>query len=77
MKMNVKRQNFKLSKASSSTTSDNTYASAALLNEQGTSINDNTKTMTSLMLQLNSTKTILIIIVIGIAAYIFMNKDKK
>ena len=75
--MNVKRKNIRLSKASSSTVSDNTYASAALLNEQGNSINDNTKTMTSLMLQLNSTKTILIIIAIGIAAYIFMNKAKK
>ena len=68
---------FSLSKASASTKSDDLYASAASINEAGTQINNNTKTMASMMLQMNSTKTILIIIAIGVAAYLFLNKDKK
>lgn len=68
---------FALNKASNSTTADNTYASAAAINEAGTQINNNTKTMTAMMQQQSSMKTILIIIAIGIAAYLFLNKDKK
>lgn len=65
-----------ISKASGSTGSDINYSSASVINEAGTQVNNNTKTMASLMLQLNSTKTMLIIILAGITAYIIMHKDK-
>lgn len=65
-------------KASGSTTSDNTYASASLINESGIAINNNTKTMAGMITQNNSTNAIMIIVIAGIAAYlIYINSKKK
>ena len=67
----------KIYKASGSTTRDNTLAQAGVINESGTQVNNATKTMASMYLQMDSTKTILLIFLAGIAAYIFMNQNKK
>ena len=67
----------KIYKASGSTTSDNTLAQGGVINETGTQVNNATKTMASMYLQMDSTKTILLIFLAGIAAYIFMNQNKK
>ena len=75
--LNVKKKIYRLQKASSSTNSDDIFADAARTYEVSNGINSNTKTMSSLMIQLDSTKTIMVIIAIGLAAYVFLNKDKK
>ena len=63
-------------KASGSTTSDEMYAAAAEINETGTAINNNTKTMASMVTQTNSTNAIMFIAIAGIVAYIVI-KNKK
>ena len=63
-------------KASGSTTSDEMYAAAAEINETGTAINNNTKTMASMVTQTNSTNAIMLIAIAGIVAYIVI-KNKN
>ena len=63
-------------KASGSTTSDEMYAAAAEINETGTAINNNTKTMASMVTQTNSTNAIMFIAIAGIVAY-FIIKYKN
>jgi len=63
-------------KASGSTTSDEMYAAAAEINETGTAINNNTKTMASMVTQTNSTNAIMLIAIAGIVAY-FVIKSKN
>ena len=72
----IHKKIFSYKKASGSTTADNTYAAAALINENGTQVNNATKTMSSMMLQLNSTKTILIIILAAIGVYLITRESK-
>ena len=63
-------------KASGSTTSDEMYAAAAEINQTGTAINNNTKTMASMVTQTNSTNAIMFIAIAGIVAYIVI-KNKN
>lgn len=63
-------------KASGSTASDEMYAAAAEINETGTAVNNNTKTMASMVTQTNSTYAIMFIAIAGIVAYIVI-KNKS
>lgn len=72
------RKSVVLSKASNSTTSDNQYADAALINEQGKAMNNNTTAIVNGFVQQNSTNTIMYIAIVGIIAYmIYLNFKKK
>lgn len=73
----TKRQIFALSKASGSTTSDEMYAAAAEINETGTAVNNNTRTMAAMMTQQNSTNAIMFIAIAGIVAYLVIQTKKQ
>lgn len=67
----------KYRKASGSTTSDDNYSIAAIINEQGDAMNKNAEIYANANVQQKSTTTILIIMVVGIAAYLFYLNQKK
>ena len=71
------KQYKKIRKASDSTTSDNTPASGAIVNETGIAVNNNTKTMANMMIQSKSTTTIMLIAIAGIVAYMLYLNNKK
>ena len=64
-------------KASDSTTSQNTLSAGALVNETGTAVNNNTKTMAAMVTQNNSTNAIMFIAIAGIVAYMVYLNSKK
>ena len=64
-------------KASDSTTSQNTLSAGALVNETGTAVNNNTKSMAAMVTQNNSTNAIMFIAIAGIVAYMVYLNSKK
>ena len=77
MKMNVKRTNFRISKASGSTETSKTMAMGTVVDTATKGVNENTNIMASMMTQMNSTKSIMIIVVIGLVAYMFFQTQKR
>lgn len=77
MKMNVKRTNIRISKASGSTETSKIMAEGTLIDAATKNVNENTNIMASMMTQINSTKSIMYIMIIGVIAFMIYQTQKN